>query len=377
MMRGRRNGAGRIAVRDEPAAWIAHPEPMRHFPVEELQRVVEDLSLLGLPRDRICQASGVPMQVPESPLGRIGVDAFVRVFACAEHLADDVHVGLHAAEQTTLNHLVGFVAASQPTLGHGLAQLCRFQALLFGGEGLSVRAGRTTTRLVLHGTDGDDRARHVTEYYIAALARECVALAGPRARPLEVRFCHAPVGSIADYERVFGCAVRFRAEDAMLCLSRDAADAPLASANAHVARLLGQLATEQLDRLRRQSLRDRVADAIRASMANTGQASCARIGRQLAMSVRTLQRRLGEEGLTFRSLRDAVRRDLAIELTGADAAGGGSSPTITDLAMSVGFSDSATLCRAFKRWTGMSPGMYRGGRPAPMNIAPPEPGAAA
>lgn len=155
----------------------------------------------------------------------------------------------------------------------------------------------------------------------------------------------------------------------MLCLSRDAIDAPLPGADAHVARLLVRLATEQLEQLHRQSLRERVADAIRASMTSSGQASCARIARQLAMSVRTLQRRLGEENLTFRNLRDAVRRDLAIELTGGDAARAGT-PTVTDLAMSVGFSDSATLCRAFKRWTGTSPGVYRGGRPAQVHGAP-------
>jgi AraC-like DNA-binding protein len=341
---------------------------MRHFPVEELRRVLDDLSRLGLDPAAVCHASGVRFAGLAAFSGRIPVEVLAAAFERAEQVTGDAHIGLHAAEHTTLNHLVALVAATQPTLRDGIEQLCRFQTLLFGAEELRLYAVDAAARLLLEFGCMPDTLRHVSEYYVAALARDFTALADPAAGPLEVRFYHAPVGSVADYERVFGCAVRFRAETTLLAFSPRVAAQALPTADPHVARALVRLAADQLQEVAQRTLSERVAQSIRSDLTSAGDASCARIARRLAMSVRTLQRRLAGEGLTFRRLRDAVRREIALELS--RDAGGWNAPTVMDLALSVGFSDSATLCRAFKRWTGMSPGAYRDGRDAPL----PQPG---
>jgi len=77
------------------------------------------------------------------------------------------------------------------------------------------------------------------------------------------------------------------------------------------------------------------------------------VGQALAMTPRTLRRRLHEEGHGFQALKDALRRDAAIE----DLA----RPELTLLAIAnrVGFSEASTFHRAFKKWTGVAPGAYR------------------
>jgi AraC-like DNA-binding protein len=74
------------------------------------------------------------------------------------------------------------------------------------------------------------------------------------------------------------------------------------------------------------------------------------------MSARTLARRLEEEGTSFTSVVEAVQRELACRLA-ADA-----SLPLGEVAYRVGFADPATFSRAFKRWTGQTPGGYRRGR---------------
>jgi len=67
----------------------------------------------------------------------------------------------------------------------------------------------------------------------------------------------------------------------------------------------------------------------------------------------TLQRRLQNEGTTYQGLRDDLRRDIAIDLLG-DAA-----VTVAEVATEVGFQETSAFHRAFKKWTGVSPGAYR------------------
>jgi AraC-like DNA-binding protein len=73
----------------------------------------------------------------------------------------------------------------------------------------------------------------------------------------------------------------------------------------------------------------------------------------LNMSARTLRRRLDKEGTSYQRIKDAVRRDVAIDLLGNPTL------TISDVADLIGFSDPSAFHRSFKRWTGVSPGKYR------------------
>ena len=71
------------------------------------------------------------------------------------------------------------------------------------------------------------------------------------------------------------------------------------------------------------------------------------------LSVRTLQRRLAKHGLTHFKIIDQARYQTAARLLGdADI-------RITDVAMDLGYADSAHFTRAFKRWAGMTPREYR------------------
>lgn len=76
----------------------------------------------------------------------------------------------------------------------------------------------------------------------------------------------------------------------------------------------------------------------------------------LHMSLATLQRHLAKDGTTFQSLKDELRRDMAIvRLSTGNAA-------LAELADELGFSDSTAFQRAFKGWTGSAPGAYRRGQ---------------
>jgi AraC-like DNA-binding protein len=74
---------------------------------------------------------------------------------------------------------------------------------------------------------------------------------------------------------------------------------------------------------------------------------------QLAMSIPTLRRRLREEDVTFSSIVDDVRRQLAeVELREGRA-------SISEIASALGFATTGSFDRAFRRWSGSPPSDFR------------------
>jgi len=96
----------------------------------------------------------------------------------------------------------------------------------------------------------------------------------------------------------------------------------------------------------------RVSDYLRAAlpMGATSANDCAKA---LGMSRQTLHRQLKEEGRTFREMLDEIRKQSALD----DLATGHYS--ISEIATRLGFSESSSFNRAFKRWTGSSPSEMR------------------
>jgi AraC-like DNA-binding protein len=101
------------------------------------------------------------------------------------------------------------------------------------------------------------------------------------------------------------------------------------------------------------------AEVLRALSARLPEgSSAAGVARTLHLSVRTLQRKLASEGTTFREVMEAARGQLAQAYL--------SDPRVSigEVAMLLGFSDASSFNRAFRRWTGESPGRCGAGRRA-------------
>ena len=98
--------------------------------------------------------------------------------------------------------------------------------------------------------------------------------------------------------------------------------------------------------------RQEVENAI-APMLGNGDVSIENVARALGMSRQTLYRRLKAEGVTFEAILDAKRRSLAIRYLGHERT------SVKAAAYKLGFSEPAAFSRAFKRFTGVSPGSVR------------------
>jgi AraC-like DNA-binding protein len=84
-----------------------------------------------------------------------------------------------------------------------------------------------------------------------------------------------------------------------------------------------------------------------------GQPTIFSLAKRLGLGVRTLQRRLDERGLVFKTLVEEIRRDLALRYLGDEG------PSLTEVAFLLGYSEVSAFNRAFRRWTGGTPLSHR------------------
>jgi AraC-like DNA-binding protein len=170
----------------------------------------------------------------------------------------------------------------------------------------------------------------------------------------EVTFAHAAGYPVAAYESLFGCPVRFGADESALWFERDTTRRPLARRDplalryleAHAAQMLAAVPAPQ------PALLAQVREAILIELATSG-AELARVAKRLAMSTRTLQRRLEEHDTSYQDLVDDVRSAMARTLLRDRAR------SIIDVAFELGYADLKGFYRAFRRWTNTTPAEWR------------------
>jgi AraC-like DNA-binding protein len=193
--------------------------------------------------------------------------------------------------------------------------------------------------------------RHTEEYglaFVLSRCREACATTPLHARA--VSFTHARPRDILPLERFFGTdALTFGAEESSFSLSAATIEVPvLVRAARRPAEPTGAVIppAEALD-----AMTARVRTALLGVPARS--ATLEEVARSCGMSDRTLQRRLEAERTSFVEIQDTVREARARELLRDPRI------SLVDIAEQLGFSDLATFSRAFKRWTGQPPGMFR------------------
>lgn len=172
-------------------------------------------------------------------------------------------------------------------------------------------------------------------------------------RPVRIEFEHAPPKDLSLHSEFFQCPLQFNQDSNRLYLNNSVLNLPVRTANKRLLQALLPFLEEQR-KLRSQptSLLNKVSLAIAAEL-KSGRVGLLQIADSLHMSVRTLQRRLGELDMEFGELVEEIRRAHALEYMGD------SSYRITDVALMLGYRDVSSFSRAFRRWTDLTPSEYR------------------
>lgn len=162
------------------------------------------------------------------------------------------------------------------------------------------------------------------------------------------------MGDVKVLEAYFGCPVRTGAPHDRLTLHRRDLDRAFLSNNEELLEILTPVLDESLNEWRSRSISETVKWILKRSLTR-GRVDIVAVACELGMSDRTLQRRLHDEGTTFKQLFTQARHEQAREYL-AD-----SELDIQEVAFLVGYEDQNSFYRAFRQWEGVTPSRWRSG----------------
>jgi AraC-like DNA-binding protein len=329
--------------------------------VSLLADVLRQVERAGRPAADALRAAGIAPDATAHPDGRVPTRAMAALWAWAVDATGDADLGLHATEHSHPGALglLGYLMLTSATVHEALALGVRYFALLNDGFELAVEDGSVgearALALVLRPRPGAEADwpgdhRQLAESVLLGAQRQVAQLVAREAPALEVRFRHAAPANTREHARLFGAPVRFAQPHDALLLPAAVGDWPVHAAHpalhatlrAQADQLLASVATEDPVRAR---ARRAIALRLRA-----GPPRLELVARDLAMSPRAVQRALAEAGGTYQALVDDVRRELALRLLEQPGA------TAAEVALATGFAEAASFSRAFRRWTGRTPG---------------------
>ena len=291
---------------------------------------------------------------------RIAASAYLRLLDEGMRLTGDDCLGLHLGEAVRPGDygVLGQLLMSCATLADALHRQARYAALVasLGRVSLDDEPPREGCEALLAHVWQPllaQQQRQLSEETLAGWVSFGRWISGLDIAPVEVRFQHAAPADTREHQRIFRCPVLFAQADNALVFPKRLLAMPLGQADAQVCAMLDAYADRQLSELNQGGiLLERVRQVLMAQLAEQ-RPELPVIAEALALSPRSLQRRLREAGLSFNQLVDETRQLLVLNYLREP------SLELAEIACRVGFSEPTSLQRAFRRWTGMSPDEYR------------------
>ena len=321
-----------------------------------VEKIVNAAAAHGVQAERLYEAVTLDPSVLLDPDNRIPFAQLVSLYEKAAELTGDDNFGLHVGQsiKPTAFDVVGYCALNSPTLGAAFARVARYHSIWTDGALFTVETAHDASAIVYSYADNSIRNhRQDAEMTLATVTALCCNIASPEFAPTSVEFQHDAPRDTAEHLQLFRCPVEFGAPSNKLTFPSSFLALPISKADASLCVLLDRHAEELLAKFPPQhSLVDQVLNIIAAELRG-GDPALERVADQLSLTPRTLQRKLQDLGTSHNELLDQMRRQLAMRYLREQEM------AICEVAYLLGFSESSSFHRAFKRWTGLTPKEFR------------------
>jgi AraC-like DNA-binding protein len=289
-----------------------------------------------------------------NPLARFSAEAYCQLLIQSAERLNDPLLGLHLGQTIQPAHLgaLGYVLLACDNLGASLMRIQRYHRLVHDINPVQHRVVDGNLELqwgIAHGKPG----ALFDESGITGIVQFGRDVCGRHVPLALVDFVNPPPADLHPYLDYFGCPVRFAQPMTRLAIPLSSLAAPLRQPDPTLLKLMEDQVDAAMARLPVAGDLAEMTQRVVAHLAPRGTPELEQVAHELRLSPRVFYRRLAEQGLNFRTLREAALQQVA-ELHLRDPR-----LTLAEVGALLGYSEQSAFSRAFKRWSGMPPLQWR------------------
>ncbi len=312
------------------------------------------LDAAGCDGAALLAAAGFDLKELDGPDARCPLTKTAHLWRLALAATGDPAFGLKLTKQYkhTMFHALGYGLSASSTLKEAFERVQRFSHVV--SDAVEYQFSR-------RGPEYHFVLEPVTEVPVESIdalvgmyLQLCRSLIGRKFSPLSVELRRPRPEVVDEFERLWRAPLHFGAEQNRLIFDRESIERKLETGNPELARLSDAISTEYLARIERHNIEARVREFLTQQLPG-GEPTQEDVAEILNMSSRTLQRKLGDSGTTFKKIVDETRHARAL------AHFSKAQISVNEVTHLLGFSCSSSFTRAFRRWTGLSPSEWRAG----------------
>ena len=286
----------------------------------------------------------------EKAQSRVDLDHVVELWSTCARLSSDPCFGLSFGQHIRPKDLdvVGFLLMTSKSLSTALESLVKYQSIVSQGGLIGISEGRETIDLWYQPQPLRVKfSYHQIDAVLCGIVTYVNFLAGKTLTPVKIEISHNNIKH-EHYMSVFGCHVEKSEGGNFISYPKSVLNLQCVNESRELNKILeGVAEAKMLTVVNTGSIVSVVCSTI-YNQFGQGEISKSSIAAALNMSLRTMQRRLEEQNVTFKSLLEFTRKQFVLagirnQVSNSD-----------ELATYLGFCDTSSFYKAFKRWTGKS-----------------------
>jgi AraC-like DNA-binding protein len=320
--------------------------------------VRQALDQAGIDADALLRRAGIDPTQLGDPVARVPTSNATRMWHIAVEETADPCFGLAVAKlwHPTSFHALGFAWLASETFEEALQRLVRYSHVVSTAAQIELRESNGSC--VLH-LERDpliaaylDPAPAAVDAGLGSIITMCRMATNESFHPEAVLVQRERPSCHVTYEAFFGAPVSFTAETNALRFPDSLLAQKMPAGNLELAHVNEQVVSRYLAQLNRED----VAMQVKAYLVDklpSGDVREEAVAERLNMSLRSLQRRLQDQGTSYKDLLEQTRRELAEQYVR------NTRMSINEITFLLGFTEPANFSRAFRRWHGISPSAFR------------------
>ena len=310
---------------------------------------------------RVLEIAAIPESLLASDQSRVSAESFGALWLAIAAELDDELFGLDSRRMKVGSFAVLCRSTAQaPDLRQALLLAVQFFNVVMDDARVALPEDAEHARISI-----EEQAAAARPAEFAVFAHETVLimlhglmcwLIGRRISIHEAAFAYSRPAWWREYQSMYSTELTFDAGRSRIEFDARALDAPVVQDEASVREFLREAPHNFIVKFKdRNSWSARIRRRLRSAPPSEWP-DLGAVATELGVAVSTLHRKLDQEDITFREIKDSLRRDLAIDrLTH-------SGDSVARIATELGFAEPSAFHRAFKLWTGVRPGDYRRAR---------------